>query len=48
MTGLSNLSRDDLALAHHRWHCTDNPDLCAADDADFDFADFVIEFGGEL
>lgn len=38
------MTREQLALAHHRWHCTAPvDDLCAADDSDYDFADFALE-----
>ena len=41
------ITREQLALAHHVWHCTaPDPELCAADDADYDFADFALEQDG--
>ena len=39
------MTRDQLALAHHRWHCTheQDPGVCVADQQDYDFADFALE-----
>lgn len=39
------MTREQLALAHHRWHCTHeiDPEPCEADDSDYDFADFALE-----
>jgi hypothetical protein len=38
------VTRDELALAHHRWHCTHEIELgaCVADQQDYDFADFAM------
>lgn len=45
----SSLTRDDLALAHHRFYChAGDPECSEVDDADFDFADFALDMiGGE-
>ena len=43
------MTREQLASAHHRWHCgAADPDICAPDDSDYDFADFTLEQIGEV
>lgn len=44
MTEPTQITREQLALAHHRWHCAHevDPEPCEADDQDRDFADFAL------
>lgn len=38
------MTRELLALAHHRFYCVGPADEpCAADQTDYDFADFALE-----
>jgi len=37
------MTRDELALAHHRFYChAADPQCTEVDEADYDFADFVL------
>lgn len=44
MTEPTQITREQLALAHHSWHCRDlEHPICTPDDQDYDFADFALE-----
>lgn len=43
------MTREQLALAHHRFYChASDPDCTEVDDADYDFADFALDQAGEV
>lgn len=43
------MTREQLALAHHRFYChASDPDCTEVDDADYDFADFALDQDREV
>lgn len=44
MTEPTQITREQLALAHHRFYCVfgEGPDCNDVDESDYDFADFAL------